>query len=351
MIEFDAFYYDGKTSARAAVRVRGLAHSLHITGSGINTEIALVEVRVDARVGDARRTLALPGGAQLQTDDHTALAALFPRAHRLESWVQTLERKWGYALAAIALIAAFTWWCAVFGVPLAATAIANATPATVESTLGEHTLATLDKSMCDSSALPAARVADVQKHFSTLINGLNDGYAYRLEFRACGGFGANAIALPGGVILVTDELVKLAQNDQQIAAVLAHEIGHVHHKHGLRRTLQSAGVAALVAALAGDAVTITKLAVLLPTVLLQSGYSREFETDADTYAFERMKAIGLSAQYFAEIMTLLEQQHNARSGTPAEKTDAARTNSRHALDYLSTHPATAERIDRARNYR
>ena len=90
MIEFDAVYFDGRTSARTPVRVRGLEHSLHIVGEGVNAEIALADVRVDARIGDVRRTLDLPGGAQLQTEDHAALATLFPRAHRFQAWVHHL---------------------------------------------------------------------------------------------------------------------------------------------------------------------------------------------------------------------------------------------------------------------
>lgn len=351
MIEFGAVYYDGRTSARTVVNVRGLAHSLHITGANVNIEVPLTGIRVDARVGDIQRTLDLPGGAQLKTDDHGALAALFPRANRFEAWVQMLERQWGYALAAVVLTAVFTWWCVVYGLPLAATAIAHTVPRGIEAKLGEQTLATIDKSLCDPTRLAAERIEAVRKRFDTLTAGLNDGFAYRLEFRSCKQIGPNAFALPGGAILVVDDLVKLAQNDQQIAAVLAHEIGHVHNQHGLRMALQGAGVAALIAALAGDAVTMTKVAVALPTMLLQSGYSRAFETEADTYAFQRMKAVGLSPEYFADIMVLLEKHREHAAGTKEQGKDATSAGAPGTLDYLSTHPATAERIQRARDYR
>jgi predicted Zn-dependent protease len=114
----------------------------------------------------------------------------------------------------------------------------------------------------------------------------------------------------------------------------------------MRLAIQAAGLAALVAVLAGDAVTMTKLAVALPTMLLQNGYSRALETEADTYAFERMKQIGLSPVYFAEIMELLEKRRDS-----ASKKDAKDSASDGSAGYLSTHPATAERIQRARNYR
>ncbi len=347
MIEFSAIYYDGKTSARTPVRVRGYTRTLHIVGADVNIEVPLPEVRVDAPVANTRRALHLPGGSQLQTEDHAALAALFPRAHRLQTWVQALERRWGYALAAIVVIGGFTWWCLSYGLPVTAKAIAGFVPITIEAKLGEQTLYTLDQSLCSPSAVAADRRQAVLKSFGTLTAGLNDGYAYRLELRACGRIGPNALALPGGTVVVTDDLVNLAQNDQQVAAILAHEIGHVRYRHGLRLALQAAGVAALIAALAGDAVSITNLAVILPTALLQSGYSRELEAEADLYAFQRLKEIGSSPKYFAEIMTLLEEHRDKRASSEGNGKRDKSADASGASDYLSTHPATARRIERA----
>jgi Zn-dependent protease with chaperone function len=332
VIEFDAVYYDGRTSARNAVRVHGLNDSLHIYGAEVNREVPVAEVSVDAPLPGAARALRLPDGAQLQTGDHAAVEALFPRAHRLESWVHGLERRWPYALAGVAAVALFTWWLIVDGIPLAANFAADIGPANIEAALGEQTLGAIEKSLCRPSKLDAARQQALRNRFALLTAGLDDDYAYRLELRDCS-IGANAFALPGGTVLMTDALVKLATSDDQISAVLAHEIGHVRHRHGLRLGLQAVGVAALSAAVLGDAVSISSLAVTLPTALLQSGYSREFEREADDYAFKRLKEVSIRAKAFAEIMTLLETQHG-KAGSDSK-------------DYFSTHPATAKRIERA----
>jgi Zn-dependent protease with chaperone function len=334
VIEFDAVYYDGRTSARKPVRVRGYTLVIQIVGEGLRLDIPLGKVRVDPPVGGTRRALHLPDGAQLQTDDHAAVEALFPHAHALESWVHSLERRWPYALAALAFAAAFAWWSVVDGLPRAAKIAAGLVPATVEAKLGEQTLGFFEGKVCRPSALGAARRQALQQRFARLTAGLSDGYSYRLLLRDCRGIGANAFALPGGAIVMTDALVKLARNDDQISAVLAHEIGHVRHRHGLRMGLQAAGLAALAAALFGDATSITSIATTLPTALLQSGYSRELETEADDYAFQRLREIGLSPKAFAEIMLLLEEDRRKRTGGETR-------------DYFSTHPATAKRIERA----
>jgi Zn-dependent protease with chaperone function len=346
VIEFDAVYYDGKTSTRRPVRAQTRRGGLHVVGADVDLDVPLDQITVDAPIGNTRRTLSLAGGAQLQTDDHAALAALFPRANRLQTWVQALEQRWGYALAALVLSAGFTAWCLTYGLPIAAKVAAGFVPVAIEAKLGEQSLYAFDHGICSPSALAVEGKQALQKSFNTLTAGLNDGYAYRLEFRACGRIGPNAFALPGGAIVMTDELVKLAQNDQQIAAVLAHEIGHVRYRHGLRMGLQAAGVAALIAALAGDAVSITSLAATLPTVLLQSGYSRDFEFEADTYAFQRLKQIGSSPKYFAEMMTLLEDYHTRKTGAPRDGGKGGKA-ARGVSDYLSTHPDTAKRIERA----
>jgi Zn-dependent protease with chaperone function len=340
VIEFDAVYYDGKTSARKAVRVRGLSHSLHISGAEVNQEVPLAEVSVDAPLPGAARALRLPDGAQLQTGDHAAIEALFPRAHKLERWVHSLEKRWPYALTGLAVVALFSAWVVMYGIPLAASLAAEWVPPELEATLGEQALSAIDRPLCQASKLDAARQQALRERFAALTAGLDDGFAYRLELRDCR-FGANALALPGGVVLMTDALAKLAQNDDQVSAVLAHEIGHVRHRHGLRLGLQAAGVAALSAAVLGDAVSISSLALSLPTVLLQTSYSREFETEADDYAFRRLKQVGISPRAFAEMIARLERSHLER-GKSENRGKAVES-----LDYLSTHPATAKRIERA----
>src|SRR5664279_6314679 len=104
----------------------------------------------------------------------------------------------------------------------------------------------------------------------------------------------NALALPGGIIVITDAMVEAFDNDAEFRAVMAHELGHVHGRHAVRLVLQDSGLAVLMTALAGDAVGATVLAVALPSVLLRARYSRQFETEADDYAFATMQRRGES---------------------------------------------------------
>jgi len=185
VIEFEGVYYDGRTSARKPVRVRGYTLAIQILGEGLRLDVPLAKVRVDPPVGGTRRALHLPDGAQLQTDDHRAVEALFPRPHAIEGWVRRLERNWFYALAAVALVAAFSWWSVGYGLPLAAKIASGFVPVAWEAKLGDQTLGFLEGRLCRPSALDAARQQALQRRFATLTAGLADGYDYHLLARDC----------------------------------------------------------------------------------------------------------------------------------------------------------------------
>jgi Zn-dependent protease with chaperone function len=166
---------------------------------------------------------------------------------------------------------------------------------------------------------------------------------------------ANAFALPSGAIVVTDGLVELADDQNQIDAVLFHEMGHVVHRHGMQQILHSSFMTMAVILVSGDVTAIDNTAVALPVFLLESHYSREDETEADRYAFESMLQAGIDPGHFGRIMEKLSDSSGYggdRAGSADETTarEKARKEGKDILDYLSTHPATPERIRQANYY-
>jgi Zn-dependent protease with chaperone function len=157
--------------------------------------------------------------------------------------------------------------------------------------------------------------------------------AYTLEFRSSKDIGANAFALPGGTIIVTDQLVTLAGNDEEILAVLAHELGHVSERHPLRQLLQSSVAGLAMTWYLGD---ISTLLAAAPTLLLQSSYSRDFERRADRYAADMLRHNGIAPARLADMLGKLESSH------PAEK--AGKGQASRIAEFFSSHPDTEERI-------
>ena len=333
-VAFRARYFDGESSTRHDVEVRPEGAGLRVLGPGWERDFALDEVAVRFPVAGTRHYLMLRGGGQLVTDDATAVGALFARP---DTWLKRLESRWALALAAFAAIAVGVAWVVFAGLPLAAGKAAERVPEKVSQFVGEQALRTLDQGFCRPSALPEDEQDRIRNAvLRRVTSGLPDWGRYGVEFRDCRAVGANAFALPDATLVVTDRMVELAQSDEELAAVLAHEVGHVQARHGLRMRLQAAGLAVLLAGVTGDAGSISSLAPILPVLLLQSGYSRGFEAEADRFALERLRAAGIPTRHFAEVLERLERDRQGQ------------TRREYGSGYLSTHPSSAERIEKAR---
>jgi len=331
-LRFSGRLRDGRAATEVPVEVAADGDALVIAGADTTLHVAREGIRVDAPLPGVPRTLALPDGSQIETDDRAAITALFPPRTGVEAIAFWLESRWAASLAAIPVIAGVAWLIVAVLLPLAADPVARMIGPRIEHVIGKQTLATLDRIALEPSRLDPEERRAIEERFQSFVAGEPGEQSYELVFRS--GMGPNALALPGGIIIVTDDMVKLAGNDAELLAVLAHEIGHVRGRHAIRLILQDSGVIVLVTALAGDAASMTFLAAALPTALLQSHYSRAFETEADAYAFAQLKRHGYSPQAFADMMRRLRSSERARSPDGV-------------LRYFSAHPLTEERIERA----
>jgi Zn-dependent protease with chaperone function len=273
----------------------------------------------------------LPDGGKLETGANDEIDALLARSGlasraRLAHLVET---RWPYIVLLFALAAGTVWAAVKYAVPELALRMAFALPVSADQSLGRTTLQTLDRGFLVPSKLDAAREKELRAHFEEATRGLDPRYRFRLEFRASPVLGANALALPDGTIVVTDELVRLAQRDEELIAVLSHEIGHIVHRHALRGVLQSTAVALFVAFVMGDVLSPTALAAALPTMLVEAKFSRDFEREADQYALEFLRTRAIESRHAVAILNrLAEQEGRKESGT----------------NYLSSHPGVEERI-------
>lgn len=331
-----ARYYNGKSSQQRKVEIYPDPAGLRVVGEGVDFRCALNEVRTSSRVGNTRRHLYFADGSQCETEDNNAIDELFSgmrgaaRGRLLHRW----ESRLGYVLLAFVLTAVLLWAGITYGVPALSRQIAFRLPASTEKMLGREALASLDNFLLEPTRLPAKRQEELKALFAEMTAGIEGAGEYRLELRASKKIGANALALPSGIVVVTDPLVELAKTDQELIAVLAHEIGHLRQRHNLRRVLQNSATAVLVIAVTGDISSVASLATALPAVLLQSKYSRDFEREADDFAYDYLQRRNIPTEALGDILLRMEKQKGAAGGMP---------------DYLSSHPATQERAERARN--
>jgi Zn-dependent protease with chaperone function len=330
--QFEADYFDGLTSRRVPVNVQVEGGRLVVHGGEVLLEIAARDAAIHPRIGSVPLRIGLPGGGLLVTKSFDAVDATLgvPRSRTLAHRLETHSR---FVVASLAVLVVAAWFAYTDGIPWAAKRLAEAIPQGIESQLSAETMNTVDRVFFRPSKVTADRRRAIEQKFARMKRSAEVPAETRLVFRDGGMIGPNALTLPGGVIVVTDQLVDVLDDDE-VAAVLAHELGHVHYRHSTRVLLSGSFHALVVMAVFGDASSISSIAATAPTVLVNSGYSRDFEREADAFAFDLLDRTGSSPEAFA---TALEDLTNAIG----EK--------KRGLDfgYLSTHPQTGERIEAA----
>nr|WP_240954215.1 M48 family metallopeptidase [Solimonas marina] len=182
-------------------------------------------------------------------------------------------------------------------------------PASLVRQFSRQTLDVLDHQWLQPSTLPSSRQDALRVAAQRLRSAEGSPLAFKLVFRASKTMGPNAFALPDGTIVLLDELVALADNDDELMAVVAHELGHVRHRHGLRLMAQGAAVGLLATWWFGDVSTLLATA---PTVLAQAHYSREFETEADDDAVRTLRASGIAPECLATLLRKLAVTQKGR---------------------------------------
>lgn len=333
-------YFDGKVSTCREAILALDSKQVTLACDGGEQSCPVTTLRIPPPVGSIRRTIRLPDGGVCETSDHDFVAELehqlgnVSRAALLHRWEKNLVLV-AAALGGLALIVVLFMR---FGVPVLSRQAAFALPIAAENSMGRESLAVLDRLFTKPTKLPAERRTELSALFRRVVAASNAPPGCRLEFRDGGAIGANALALPSGIVIITDQLIALAKNDDEIGAILAHEMGHVRKRHSLRHVLQNSATGLIMATLTGDLVSITSLAATLPTVLVNASFSRSFEREADDAAILWMKASEVPPRRYAEILGRLQAQLDVKHGTT--------TGGSPVRNYLSTHPDTGERIRR-----
>ncbi|TWO72144.1 M48 family metallopeptidase [Caenimonas sedimenti] len=343
-----AHWFDGRTSQARGVTVhllpgpRGPSLLLKEAGSGADL------LELDHRAvgwperwssGRAPRKVAvdLREHGSLEVADVGAWQAALAAAGERPRLAERMQTRWpvflGVLLVAVAALFAFYRW----GTPWAATQLTRQVPLEWETSLSDRVLQDLDARLLKPSKLPAARQEALRARFDALAAQIDPGLrrypAYRptvrLQFRD--GMGANAFALPGGMVVMTDGMVEVAEKnklpDDALVGVLAHEIGHVLHRHTTRMVVEQ-GVLNIGFGLAmGDVSTLVSFGGSLLTGL---AYRRSHETESDCFALALMRKAGLPAQPMADLLLKIED-------VPPE----AAGNSWWSM--LSSHPETPQR--------
>ena len=231
-----------------------------------------------------------------------------------------------------ALVGAFAVWR--FALPAIVYFAVLMTPEPLKNAMDAGALQAFDRTIAQPTELSQARQEEVRAVFANLIRELDDPdeTKFDLLFRSVPGIGPNAVALPGGTVVITDALVEGFPGNDVVAAVLGHELGHIVDNHGLTQLYRSLGFFVLVSLIAGETGPILEDILLEGGVILSLSYSREFEREADTFGLRLTRDAGYDP---AALITFFE---SLPGSTDQESS------------WDSTHPSSGERIKAIREF-
>ncbi len=350
-ISYSGYFFDGKVATRWRVRVLVRDRAIEIVAA----EDVLAEDSTYA--SKAERSLAqwpiekvhfsnssandepdifkhgFKDAARLSLDPSERredFCALFPNLRQKNPTAEwRLVLRWGVlAMVSIGLI----YWV---GIPYLAKGVAKFLPIAIEQEIGEQAVDELVEIFAtfNDTTPKALRCSNKQGRqaleslMSRLTNGA--GIPLRLQVLVFDDKTVNAFALPGGNIVLFRGLLEFAEGADEVAAVLAHEMGHVFHRHPLGISLEVAGGSLLVGLLIGD-VFGGSMVGGIGQMLIATAYSRDAEREADTYAMARLSAVRIAPKAFA---AFFERSQRLNKGKLPEW-----------FNFLSTHPSDSERI-------
>ena len=319
-----ASYFDGRSNRKRPVSVI-LGERCAIVADGETLASWPFDGirRVDGPADRLRLScLSAPPLARLEVSDLQLAAQLIARCPNLDDNAiggKGVGRIVGWSALALVSILLVV----IYGVPLAADRLTPLVPHALEQRLGEAAdkevrLAFSDKTCADLKG---------QAAFEKLVGALRQagGLTEAVDAAVLNTAIPNAFALPGGKVYLFSGLLEKADNSDEIAGVLAHELGHVAHRDSLRNLIYNGGTSYLIGLLFGD-VTGSSALIFASRTMLETTYTREAEANADRFSIEVMHRLGRPTKPMGELLFRI-------TGNEKDKN----------LSFLSNHPYTEDR--------
>ncbi len=317
----------GSASVDANLRDNGADLVVTEVASG---EVHHVQFRELAdRLGSLPRKIYFQDGSLFECADNDAVDLAFGKDRHFATQLTKAEGSWKFAIVALVLTVVSLAGLYRYGLPAAASFAAWATPDAVVELINKGALDSVDRAFLKPSTMPEADRQRYRAIFAELAEASGEDVTrFDLQFRDGGRIGANALALPGGTVILTDQLAKLAKNDDEVAGVLAHEIGHVIEQHSLRQIYRALGIAFMASVIIGDTSQLIDNVIAQAAVLDTFSFSRAFEHDADEVSVEIMIKAGRDPVAFVDLLERIFEE----AGVDGNDTN-----------WLSTHPGNEDR--------
>lgn len=344
-------WFDGQSprARPATVRLQDGALLVLCEDDPVPRRYPLPGVRWPERRSHGQRQTDLPDGSSLQHADSAEWDHWWVAQGLQESRVVGWMQSWRATLAAMGGTVVFLAAAWVWGVPMLSNTLAHMVPQSLERNIGRHGMEQLERLFLTPSTLAPAEQEAVRARFAGMLQrAFPDGGLprWQLSFHASKALGANAFALPGGYIVMTDELVMMLRDQPDaISGVLAHELGHVEHRHGLDLLVRASLVSAMAGVVLGDA---SGFLATVPVTLVTQAYSRGAEREADEFAAFTLDRAGIDPAVMVAFFERISPQAPAQGGDPDKQSQPGEPPDRSRGSGLpiaiSSHPEVEERV-------
>jgi len=313
---FQAWHYDGKSAVRRSVEVQTIARNFFL----LETErrhgpFAFADLHyVGDRNGADVYALSDRDGWRLGISGNVPadLVAMLPAKRRYGGWIDRLGI--GPSAAAFGVISV----AVVAVVLLTPQWLAPLIPSSVEKSLGDALVGDFGGRFCDTKRGSAA--------LDKLVSSL-DANPQDLQVEVAKIDMLNAVALPGNKVILFDGLLKQAKSADEVAGVLAHEIGHVRERHVMQSLLRQMGLSVVLGGLDGTGSSML-------SGVLSVTYTRSSENAADLYSIKALSGASISPVATADFFQRLAKISGETTGNKKLTT---------MTSYMSSHPLSAER--------
>jgi len=297
-MQFPAIYFDGRSAKRHDVLVDitdRIVRIFDLSGTRLDTwplkKIARTHPII--RSGPLRLRNRRNPTARLVIADEAAIERFFELLPRLRKTFYTTRRFANTALT-LAVITSLVVTASYLAIPRLAKPIAEAIPYELEERIGRTTMRSLaaDWPVCEGEGIHA---------IERLVRRLQSGRVqdFGISIFVVDSPSSNAFALPGGMVIVTDSLIEFMKDGDELAGVLAHEIGHVNLHHPLEGMLSQLGVMLFLNMVSGSG---SGDLVEIGGMIAATSYSRDYERQADEEGFAILIDVQIDATAYGRLL-------------------------------------------------
>jgi Zn-dependent protease with chaperone function len=317
-------YYDGKQNIAHPAVLLKQQDGISIHYANQHKYYPLSQLSYIAPIGKIAASIDLEDDARIEfSEDQSIPEWLQPKHRRLGDLAHRIEGRWRWILLSFVMSIAVIFAGFKWGIPFAAEQVAYHLPEDSMHSLGDQAQAYIFR-LSTKSTLSPARQQQIRALYQQKIKGQTTAHIF---FRHGGeNLGANALAIPNGSIILTDELVNLTQNDHELLGVIAHEQGHLDQRHSLQQSLRGIGIGLIYILITGD---VSDAFSGLPLAMAAANYSQSFELQADQYAVQTLKQQHISPKYLADFLQRLSQSSDDEQASS---------------NIFASHPPTKKRI-------